>query len=60
MKYDSYISVAQAITCEIPFTCQIVKNFGQIHDNIKQKIKEAVSISDTLPQRFIDTIIKKL
>lgn len=57
LKYDSYIHTGEATTCVEARTCTIYKDFGDIPNSVKQMVKNAVKISDTLPQRFIDIIL---
>ena len=60
LKYDSYINTADIVTCVVPITCTVKKQFGGISTNIRRKIKNAVEGSDTLPPRFIKDILKYL
>ncbi|WP_207689041.1 hypothetical protein [Desulfonema limicola] len=60
LRKDSYVNTAEAVTCVIPHTCKIIKDFGTVPENIRQQIKALVRESETLPKRFIDIIIKKL
>lgn len=60
LSQESYINTAEVITCVIPHSCNVLRDYGPVPDHIKQQIKSLVSNSDTLPERFIDTIISKL
>ena len=60
LKYDSYINTADIVTCVVPITCTVEKQFGNIPTNISRKIKNAVESSSTLPLRFIKNILKYL
>ena len=60
LSQESYINTAEVITCVIPYTCNILKEYGPVPDQIKKQIKSIVRNSDTLPPRFIDIIISKL
>ena len=60
LRKESYINTADVITCDIPYTCDIIKNFGPVPDHVKQKIKKIVHESETLPNRFIKIIISML
>ena len=60
LKKKSYVNTAEVVTCVIPHTCNIIKNFGYIPEHIKKQIKLLVLESETLPERFIDIIISKL
>lgn len=60
LRKISYVNTAEAVTCVIPHTCNIIKDFGPLPEHIKQQIKILVRESETLPKRFIDIIISKL
>lgn len=60
LKYDSYINTADIVTCVVPITCTVKKQFGNIPSNIRGEIKKAVEGSNTLPPRFIKNILKRL
>lgn len=60
LRKNSYINTAEVVTCVIPHTCTVIKNFGSIPEHIKQQIKTFTHESETLPQRFIDIITSKL
>jgi hypothetical protein len=60
LSQESYINTAEVITCVIPHTCNILRDYGPVPDHIKQQIKSLIRNSDTLPKRFIDIIISKL
>ena len=58
LKYDSYINTADIITCVVGPTCKVEKEFGPLPIQIITKIKEAVENSDTLPVRFVQSLLK--
>jgi hypothetical protein len=60
LRKNSYVNTAEAVTCVVPHTCNIIKDFGSIPDHIKERIKMLVRKSDTLPERFISIIINGL
>jgi len=60
LRKDSYVNTAEVVTCVIPHTCSIIKDFGSVPEHIRQQIKTLVRESETLPKRFIDIIIRKL
>ena len=60
LKYDSYINTADFVTCVVPITCEILKEFISIPSSIREKIKTAVGTSVTLSPRFIKSITKNL
>ncbi len=60
LRKNSYVNTAEVVTCVIPHTCNIIKDFGSVPEQIRQQIKILVRESETLPKRFIDLIISKL
>lgn len=52
LKKISYINTAEAITCIIPHTCNILKDFGSVPNHVRQRIKSVVRESETLPERL--------
>jgi hypothetical protein len=60
LRKESFINTAEAVTCVVPHTCSILKDFGSIPETVKHQIKMLVRESETLPERFIDQIIKML
>jgi len=60
LSYPSYLNTSEVVTCILPHTCRIIKEFGPIPSDLKQKIKSVVHESETLPQRFINIIIERL
>lgn len=57
LKYDSYVNTADIINCVVGPTCKVEKEFGQIPKIVIEKIKIAVESSETLPYRFIQSIL---
>lgn len=60
LKYNSYINTADIVTCVVPITCTVLRELGNIPQHICEKIKETVSVSYTLPPRFISSITENL
>lgn len=58
LKYNSYINTADFITCIVGSTCEVKKEFGLIPNQVIKKIKIAVEDSETLPSRFIQSILE--
>ena len=60
LAHDSYINTAEAVTCIVQSTCDVLKDFGSMPTILKTRIKSTIPESDTLQKRFIDTILSKL
>lgn len=60
LREESYVNTAEVVTCVVPHTCHIIRDFGSIPENVKQQIKKIARNSETLPERFIDIITSKL
>ena len=60
LLHNSYVNTAEAITCVVPYTCKVLKDYGSMPSQLKQRIKSAASNSVSLPKRFIDIITSKL
>ncbi len=56
----SYVNTAEAITCVVPHTCKVLKDFGPVSTRIKEQIRHMVRESETLPARFVEIIWNNL